>query len=92
MGPSPIGTLPEFIRITEPNGLMAFTIRSDYFDANHEQFSSLLAAICSPASTLLAACGTKYCELLAMSEPYQYVPNIVTRAKYRIWLYRVLAQ
>lgn len=83
MGPSPADTIPEFMRITKPTGLIAFTIRTDYYDGNREQFDSLLATLTTRRAT------SKYLSLLSCTDPEAYVPNAVSHAMYRVWIYRV---
>jgi pyridoxal phosphate phosphatase PHOSPHO2 len=85
-GPSPRETLSDFLRKTNPGGLICFTIQLDFLQSEENilLFDQLIKDLQA------GRVEGKSCVLLHQSVPYQYLPAVEPCAFYRIWIFRVL--
>ena len=82
-GPSPRQSFFDFIDITQPNGIICFTLRLDYLLHlnNESEFEEMVKQITSPSSE-------RKCSLLFTSPAVRYLPSVEPTAYYRIWLFK----
>jgi SAM-dependent methyltransferase len=79
-GQAPAHALDEVVRVVKPGGVLAFTMRVDFFEQD-------AMAVRSKMEELDQAHAWR---LVEVSEPEQYLPNKDPEALFRVWCYRVL--
>lgn len=79
-GQAPAHTLDEIVRLVKPGGVVAFTMRVDFFEQDAMGVRSKMEEL-DQAQTW---------KLLEVTAPEKYLPNKDPRALFRVWCYRVL--
>ncbi|MFQ5504804.1 MAG: L-histidine N(alpha)-methyltransferase [Planctomycetota bacterium] len=79
-GQAPAHTLDEIVRLVKPGGVVAFTMRVDFFEQD-------AMSVRGKMEELDRAQAWK---LLDLTEPEQYLPKKEPDALFRVWCYRVL--
>lgn len=79
-GQAPASALDEIVRLVRPGGVVAFTLRTDFFEQD-------AMSVRSKMEELERAHAWKS---LAVTDPDRYLPNKDPEAMFRVWCYRVL--
>lgn len=79
-GQAPASALDEVIRLVKPNGIVVFTMRTDFFESDAMSIRSKMEELVEK----------KHWRELEVTQPELYLPNKDPNAKFRVWCYRVL--
>lgn len=79
-GQAPAHALEEIVRLVKPGGVIAFTMRTDFFDSDAMGVRSQIAE--------LEGQGAWRC--VEVSEAMQYLPKKDPKALFKVWCYQVL--
>lgn len=79
-GQAPAHALDEIVRLVKPGGIVALTMRVDFFEQD-------AMSVRSRTEELALAHAWK---LLEVTDPEQYLPKKDPGARFRVWCYRVL--
>lgn len=79
-GQAPAHTLDEIVRVVRPGGVIAFTLRLDFFEADAMRVRSKMEELDR----------AQHWKLVELTEPDQYLPLQDPDAMFRVWCYRVL--
>jgi len=78
-GQAPAETLDEIVRLVRPGGVVAFTMRTDFFEQDPMGIRRRMEALESAGSW----------SLIEITEPEAYLPGKDPTARFRVWCYRV---
>lgn len=79
-GQAPAHALDEIVRLVKPGGVVAFTMRLDFFEQDAMSVRSKMEELDQSHAW----------KLLETTEPEQYLPKSDPDAMFRVWCYRVL--
>jgi uncharacterized SAM-dependent methyltransferase/predicted TPR repeat methyltransferase len=79
-GQAPAHALDEMVRLVKPGGVVAFTMRVDFFEQDAMGVRSKMEELVQVHSW----------KLLEITDPEQYLPKKDPDALFRVWCYRVL--
>jgi len=79
-GQAPARALDEIVRLVKPGGVIAFTLRVDFFEQDAMSVRSKMEELDRSQAW----------KLLELTEPEQYLPRKEPDALFRVWCYRVL--
>lgn len=81
-GQAPAETLDEILRLVRPGGIVAFTMRTDFFEQDAMGVRSRMELFEERGSW----------KLLELTDPAPYLPHKDPDALFRVWCYRVTAR
>ncbi|MGE3808085.1 MAG: L-histidine N(alpha)-methyltransferase [Gemmataceae bacterium] len=81
-GQAPAHALEEILPLVKPGGLIVFTMRTDFHDADAMGVRSKMAELERQGAW----------QAVEVTEPELYLPNKDPRATFRVWCYRVRAE
>ena len=79
-GQAPASTLDEVVRLVRPGGLITFTMRTDFFDADPMGVRVRMGELTDGGAW----------EEIEVTDPAAYLPKKDPDVKFRVWSYRVL--
>lgn len=79
-GQAPAHTLEEIVRVVKPGGVVAFTMRVDFYEQDALSVRSRLEELDQAHAW----------KLLEVTDPDQYLPRKDPDALFRVWCYRIL--
>lgn len=81
-GQAPAETLDEILRVVRPGGVIALTMRTDFFEEDPLGIRARLELLQKQ----------RICRLLDVTEPLPYLPGKDPRAMFRVWCFRVIGR